>query len=74
MTTRPLEGSCLIALRLPHAEKEKLDALCHHTQRRRSDLVRALIRMAEPIDLPSVPVTLTKGRAPEEAYAGDCPR
>jgi hypothetical protein len=56
MTGNPVKMSCLIGVRLTREDKAKLAALCAHTQRQPSDLVRTLIRLAKPFDVPAVPV------------------
>jgi hypothetical protein len=44
----------VVGVRLTQAEKEKLRNLCAHTQREQGDLLRTLIRLAEPVDIPAV--------------------
>jgi|SoiMetStandDraft_5_1073268.scaffolds.fasta_scaffold223517_2 hypothetical protein len=67
MTGSPVKMSCLIRVRLTREDKEKLAALCAHTQRQPSDLVRTLIRLAKPFDVPAVPVGFTAISVREEA-------
>jgi hypothetical protein len=59
MTERDVKMTQLIGVRLSPKDKEKLTALCAHTQRQPSDLVRTLIRLANPVDVPAVPVAFT---------------
>lgn len=46
----------LIGLRLTHADLEKLQRLCAHTHREQADLLRLLIRLAEPVDGAAFPI------------------
>jgi hypothetical protein len=55
-----------VGVRLTPADKDKLDRLCAHARRHPSDLVRVLIRLAEPLDMPAVPVALPTGSAWEK--------
>jgi hypothetical protein len=59
MATKATKLSCRIGVRLTREEKDKLTTLCAHAQRGPSDLVRALIRLAEPVHIPTMPLEVT---------------
>jgi hypothetical protein len=63
MGTSAAKLSCRIGVRLTREEKDKLTTLCTHAQRGPSDLVRTLIRLAEPVHLPTMPIEVS----PEQA-------
>ena len=60
----------LIGVRLTQADKDKLDQLCAHTQRGPSDLVRILIRLAEPVHMPAVPIKILTDTEHEKISMG----
>jgi hypothetical protein len=50
-----------VNVRLTSDDKAKLDRLCAHTRRQSSDLIRLLVRLAEPLDMPAVPIAFVPG-------------
>jgi hypothetical protein len=52
----------VIGVRLSPEDGAKLQALCTHTQRPPSELVRLLIRTAQPVDVAPVQFMTPKGR------------
>jgi hypothetical protein len=50
----PTKFPTVVATRLTPEDRQKLEALCSSTQRPPSELVRLLIRLAQPIDVPPV--------------------
>jgi hypothetical protein len=59
----------LVGVRLTQEDKEKLVRLCTHAQRKPSELLRTLIRLAKPIDGLAVPVGFTAVGDREETCA-----
>jgi hypothetical protein len=44
----------IVGVRLTDADRRKLGTLCAHMQRPVSDVLRLLIRIAQPVDVPPV--------------------
>jgi hypothetical protein len=63
MVASPAKLSYLIGVRLTREDKEKLATLCAHAQRQPGDLVRTLIRLAAPVNMPpAVPIEVVAER------------
>jgi hypothetical protein len=60
----------VVGVRLTKTDKAKLDSLCAHAQRQPSDLLRVLIRLAQPIDVLGVPIEFPTIREREETCVG----
>ena len=54
MPNRTMTMPHVAGARLNDADRAKLATLCAHTQRPASDVLRLLIRMAQPVDVPPV--------------------
>ncbi len=54
MTTRPLQFPKVYGVRLSTEDGRKLQRLSAHLQRPASEVLRVLVRLAEPTDLPPV--------------------
>jgi len=57
----------VIGVRLSPEDGAKLQALCAHTQRPPSELVRLLIRTAQPVDVVPVWFMAPEGRGQQQA-------
>jgi hypothetical protein len=49
-------------VRLNVADSRKLQLLARHTQRTVSEVLRVLVRLAEPVDVPPVKFGIAKGQ------------
>lgn len=56
-----------VGVRLDEADGAKLQRLCRYTNRPPSELLRTLIRLAQPVDLPAF--TFAETRDPERTRA-----
>jgi hypothetical protein len=65
--TRLMNFPKVIGVRLSPEDRAKLQALCTHTQRPPSELVRLLIRTAQPVDVAPVRFVAPEGREQEQA-------
>jgi len=54
MPNRTVTLPHVVGTRLNDADRAKLATLCEHTQRPASDVLRLLIRIAQPVDVPPV--------------------
>jgi hypothetical protein len=54
MMTRTKQYHRVYGVRFSPADSRKLEQLCAHTHRPASEVLRLLVRLAEPVDLPSV--------------------
>jgi len=70
MSDTDVTKSHWVGVRLTQADKDKLDRLCAHARRHPSDLLRVLIRLAEPIAMPAVPIAFPTGIEREESCVG----
>jgi len=52
--TRPLQFPLTVGVRFSKEDRTKLQRLCAATQRPASDLIRLLVRLAQPTGLPDV--------------------
>lgn len=59
----------LIGVRLTHADREKLQTLCHATHREQGDLIRLLIRLAQPTTETVLPLQFTGAEEEQEKPA-----
>jgi hypothetical protein len=61
----------LVGVRLTHADREKLQALCRATHREQGDLIRLLIRLAQPTAESVLPLQFTEGEEGRNEKAWD---
>ncbi len=54
MTKRTTQFNRVYGVRFSRADSRKLEQLCAHTQRPASEVLRLLVRLAQPVDLPPV--------------------
>jgi hypothetical protein len=59
---RPRQFPLTIGVRLSREDRAKLQRLCTATQRPASDLIRLLVRLAQPTGLPDVRLTAANER------------
>ncbi len=59
----------VVGTRLNDADRAKLATLCAHTQRPASDVLRTLIRLAQPVDVP--PIRFDPAPSEEVSYAAE---
>lgn len=67
MPKTPVRYPFTAGAKLSPEDKQKLDHLCHETQRSPGELLRLMIRMAEPTGAPWMTFTAAKRRPTEDA-------